>query len=183
MGKCLMGKCFKQIYLTQTVLNNWIYPTLGPDRAHRHKQNCIYPQLFGFKPVLRTYALHTTSPIIEYIPPPLGLTGPTDRKTKLLISTIVWLQISFLLIYFAHNILYNCLYSISVPDRTHGHQQICILECSEKYKSFKFEKWPLNCPQGSGTLRQQLFMMHGIAWYFMVFHGIAWYCMVLHCIA
>ena len=35
------------------------------------------------------------------------------------------------------------------------------------------QKWPLYCPQGSGTLRQQLLMMHGIAWY----------CMVLHCIA
>ena len=122
MGKCLMGKCFKQIYLTQTVLSNWIYPTPGPDRAHRHKQNCIYPQLFGFKPVLRTYALHTTSSIIEYIPPPLGLTGPTDRKTKLHISTIVWLQISFLLIYFAHNILYNWIYPTSGPDRAHRHK-------------------------------------------------------------
>ena len=25
------------------------------------------------------------------------------------------------------------------------------------------EKWPLYCPQGSGTLRQQLLMMHGNA--------------------
>ena len=126
MGKCLMGKCFKQIYLTQTVLNNWIYPTPGPDRAHRHKQNCIYPQLFGFKPVLRTYAWHTTSSIIEYIPPPLGPTGPRDRKTKLHISTIVWLQISFLLIYFAHNILYNWIYPTSGPDRAHRLKQKCI---------------------------------------------------------
>ena len=38
---------------------------------------------------------------------------------------------------------------------------------------YSTEKWPLYCPQGSGTLRQQLLMMHGIAWY----------CMVLHCIA
>ena len=36
-----------------------------------------------------------------------------------------------------------------------------------------YEKWPLYCPQGSGTLRQQLLMTHGIAWY----------CMALHCIA
>ena len=35
------------------------------------------------------------------------------------------------------------------------------------------KKWQLYCPQGSGTLRQQLLMMHGIEWY----------CMVLHCIA
>ena len=34
-------------------------------------------------------------------------------------------------------------------------------------------KIAIYCPQGSGTLRQQLLMMHGIAWY----------CMVLHCIA
>ena len=49
------------------------------------------------------------------------------------------------------------------------------------------------CPQGSGTLRQQLLSMHdiawfcmvlhGVAWYFIVLHGIAWYCMVLHGIA
>ena len=29
------------------------------------------------------------------------------------------------------------------------------------------------CPQGSGTLRQQLLMMHGIALYCMVLHGIS----------
>ena len=34
-------------------------------------------------------------------------------------------------------------------------------------------KMAIYCPQGSGTLRQQLLMMHGIAWY----------CIVLHCIA
>ena len=39
------------------------------------------------------------------------------------------------------------------------------------------------CPQGSGTLRQQLLMMHGIAWYCMVLQNIAWYYMVLHGIA
>ena len=101
---------FMDICLTQKYFQTWMYPIPGPDRAHRHKQNCIYPQLFGFKPVLRTYAWHTTSSIIEYIPPPLGPTGPRDRKTKLHISTIVWLQISFLKIYFAHNILYNWIY-------------------------------------------------------------------------
>ena len=48
-------------------------------------------------------------------------------------------------------------------------------------------KMALYCPQGSYTLRQQLLMMHGIAWYCMVLHDIAWYymvlawyCMVLH---
>ena len=30
-------------------------------------------------------------------------------------------------------------------------------------KFLSSEKWPLYCPQGSGTLRQQLLMMHGIA--------------------
>ena len=44
-------------------------------------------------------------------------------------------------------------------------------------------KMALYCPQGSGTLRQQLSMMHGIAWYYMVLHGVAKYCMVLHGIA
>ena len=47
----------------------------------------------------------------------------------------------------------------------------------------KSKKWPLYCPQGSGTLRQQLLMMYGIAWYCMVLHDIAWYCMVLNGIA
>ena len=45
------------------------------------------------------------------------------------------------------------------------------------------KKWPLYCPQVSGTLRQQLLMMYGIAWYCIVLHGIAWHCMVLHGIA
>ena len=31
----------------------------------------------------------------------------------------------------------------------------------------------LYCPQGSDTLRQQLLMMHGIAWHCMVVRGIA----------
>ena len=40
-----------------------------------------------------------------------------------------------------------------------------------------FEKIAKYCPQGSGTLRQQLLsklVLHGTAWYCMVFHGIAW---------
>ena len=49
--------------------------------------------------------------------------------------------------------------------------------------SLQHKKWPLYCPQGSGTLRQQLLIMHGMAWYRIVLHSIAWYCMVLHCIA
>ena len=44
-------------------------------------------------------------------------------------------------------------------------------------------KMAMYCPQGSGTLRQQLLMRHGIAGYCMVLHGIAGYCMVLHGIA
>ena len=47
-------------------------------------------------------------------------------------------------------------------------------------------KMALYCPQGSGTLSQQLLMMHGITWYCMVLHllhGNAWYCMVLQGIA
>ena len=72
-----------------------------------------------------------------------------------------------------------------------------------KYLHKLHEKMALYCPKGSGTLRQQLLMMHGdawycivlhgialycmvlhgIAWYYMVLHGIAWYCIVLHCIA
>ena len=42
-------------------------------------------------------------------------------------------------------------------------------------------KIAIYCPQGSGTLRQQLLSMYGIAWYYMVLH--AWYCMVMHGIA
>ena len=44
-------------------------------------------------------------------------------------------------------------------------------------------KMALYWPKGSGTLRQQLLMMHGIAWHCMVLHCIAWYCMVLYGIA
>ena len=50
-------------------------------------------------------------------------------------------------------------------------------------------KMTMYCPGGSGTLRQQLLMRHGIAWYIgiawycMVLQGIAWYYMVLHGIA
>merc|ERR1712240_514051 len=44
-------------------------------------------------------------------------------------------------------------------------------------------KMAMYCPQGSGTLRQQLLMMHGIALYCMVLHGILLYCDVLHGIA
>ena len=47
----------------------------------------------------------------------------------------------------------------------------------------QIKKIAIYCPQGSGTLRQQLLSMHGIAWYCMVLHGIAWYCMVMHGIA
>ena len=45
------------------------------------------------------------------------------------------------------------------------------------------KKMAIYCPQGSGTLCQQLSNMHGIAWYCMVLHGIARYCIVLHGIA
>ena len=47
----------------------------------------------------------------------------------------------------------------------------------------KVVKMALYCPQGSGTLRQQLLLMHGFAWYCIILHGIALYCMVLHDIA
>ena len=137
----------QHVLTTSALFNNWIYLPPGPDRAHRHKQNCIYPQLFGFKPVLRTYALHTTSSIIEYIPPPLGLTGPTDRKTKLHISTIVWLQISFLLIYFAHNILYNWIYPTSGPDRAHRHKLNVHIHHVWLPSQFQANTLDTNCPQ------------------------------------
>ena len=53
--------------------------------------------------------------------------------------------------------------------------------CQKNHKDPSYLlKMALYCPQGSGTLRQQLLMMHGIAWYCMVLHWIAWYCIVLH---
>ena len=39
------------------------------------------------------------------------------------------------------------------------------------------------CPQGSGTLRQQLLMMHGIAWYCIILHYLAFSCNIFHYIA
>ena len=53
----------------------------------------------------------------------------------------------------------------------------CALSC------WYLVKMALYCPQGSGTLRQQLSMMHGIPWYCMVLNCIAWHCMALHGIA
>ena len=55
-------------------------PTTGPDRAHRQKQNCIYPRLFGLQIIVRKLTLHKTPSVLEYIPPP-GPTGPTDIGT------------------------------------------------------------------------------------------------------
>ena len=56
--------------------------------------------------------------------------------------------------------------------------------CQKNHKDPSYLlKMALYWPQGSGTLRQQLLMMHGIAWHCMVLHCIAWYCMVLHYIA
>ena len=51
-----------------------------------------------------------------------------------------------------------------------------------KYLHELHEKWPYTAKR-AGTLRQQLLMMHGIAWYCMVLNCIAWYYMVLHDIA
>ena len=42
------------------------------------------------------------------------------------------------------------------------------------------KKMALYCPWGSGTLRQQLLIMHGFEWYCIVLHGIVWYYMELH---
>ena len=41
-------------------------------------------------------------------------------------------------------------------------------------KRMKIKKMAIYCPQGSGTLRQQLLIIQGIAWYCMLLHGIAW---------
>ena len=45
------------------------------------------------------------------------------------------------------------------------------------------QKMALYCPQCSGTICQQLLMMHGIAWYCIVLYGLAWCCMLVHGIA
>ena len=37
--------------------------------------------------------------------------------------------------------------------------------------SILMRQMAMYCPHGSGTLRQQLLMMHGIAWYCIVLHG------------
>ena len=86
-----------------------------------------------------------------------------------------------------------------------------VLVIADKTDSQQYQKQNKNhaieidlyCPQGSGTLRQQLSMIYGIAWYCMILHciachgmvshaitcycmlqhAIAWYCMVLHGIA
>ena len=67
--------------------------------------------------------------------------------------------------------------------RSNGYDSKTKRDPTAKNVVFHKTKMALYCPQGSGTLRQQLLSMHGIAWYCMVLHGIAWYCMVLHGIA
>ena len=72
-----------------------------------------------------------------------------------------------------------------LSSKAHHQQRVHVKQTSKK--------WPFYCPQGSGTLRQQLSIMHGIAWYSMglhcmvcfcmELHGFAWYCMVLHHLA
>ena len=83
-------------------------------------------------------------------------------------------------------ISYTLVLSYSPPSQT------VLVQFFSKFKPFQKskygksrngEKLPLYCPQGSGTLRQQLLLMHGIAWYCIVLHSIAWYCIVLHGIA
>ena len=44
-------------------------------------------------------------------------------------------------------------------------------------------KMAIYCPQGGGTLRQQLSIMHGIAWFCMVLHHLALCCTMLHHVA
>ena len=74
--------------------------------------------------------------------------------------------------------------SVTLERGTYGSENIFgLIQSEAEALGGKNKKWPLYCPQGSGTLRQQFLMMHGIAWYFIVLHGIAWYCMVLHGIA
>ena len=67
------------------------------------------------------------------------------------------------------------LSAAAIVEKNQGHPDDGLEGCDtlEAYGQVKVKKWPLYCPQGSGTLRQQLLMMHGIEWY----------CMVLHCIA
>ena len=72
-------------------------------------------------------------------------------------------------------------------------QPLIGLGCLKPQSTTYTSKMAIYCPQGSGTLCDQLLTMHGIAWYCMglyaivwycmVLHGIAWYCMVLHGIA
>ena len=55
--------------------------------------------------------------------------------------------------------------------------------CIKAHIVVLISKMALYCPQGSGTLRQQLLIMHVIAWYCIVLHHIAWYCTILHFLA
>ena len=55
----------------------------------------------------------------------------------------------------------------------HQPDVLCFTLAHASKYNHKYKKWPLYCPQGSGTLRQQLLMMHGIAWYSMALHCIA----------
>ena len=64
-------------------------------------------------------------------------------------------------------------HTFSILKSVPTHLCYCFVYLEIVMKAPFYQKWPLYCPRGSGTLRQQLLMMHGIAWY----------CLVLHCIA
>ena len=57
--------------------------------------------------------------------------------------------------------------------RNYNFRDKCVIFVRNRKFANLIQKWPLYCPQGSGTLRQQLLMMHGIAWYCIVLHSTA----------
>ena len=73
----------------------------------------------------------------------------------------------------------QCVYSVQTgshedPIENLGQTKILTILAKPQSEPIKaISKMALYCPQGSGTLRQQLFIMHGIAWYCMVLHYIA----------
>ena len=64
--------------------------------------------------------------------------------------------------------------------RSNGYDSKTKRDPTAKNVVFHKTKMALYCPQGSGTLRQQLLSMHGIAWYCMVLHYLAPSCTILH---
>ena len=102
----LVNLVHQKIDFAHNIIYNWIYPTTGPDRAHRQKQNCIYiHDCLASKSFFENW-LCTKHLLYLNISHLRARQGP-QTKAQLHISIYVWPPNQFLKIDFAHNIIYK----------------------------------------------------------------------------